>query len=144
MGVVMLGRVIIGDIAATLTDLAIRRLLEVDEEDGAQPGWLLSPQHKRAPSYRLETLLHYERVLLELMGRIRKRARRSSTDRQRQLRIRPLRLHNAELAVTFQPLLDALDVGGDEFSLGAGGQYQRSCLVAALSAQSQDRVGHHG
>jgi hypothetical protein len=69
MGVVMLGHVIIGDIAATLADLATRRLLVVDEHDGEQPGWLLRPQHKQAPSYRLETLLPYERVLLEGLSR---------------------------------------------------------------------------
>lgn len=40
----MLGQVIIGDVAATLVDLAVRRLLRVQEPDGRDSGdWLLSP-----------------------------------------------------------------------------------------------------
>jgi hypothetical protein len=39
LGVVMLGRVIIGDIATTLVDLAVRGVLAVEEH--GQAGWLL-------------------------------------------------------------------------------------------------------
>jgi hypothetical protein len=42
LGVVMLGRVIIGDIATTLVDLAVRGMLAVEEEEQhGQGGWLL-------------------------------------------------------------------------------------------------------
>ena len=63
LGVVMLRRVIIGDVAATLVDLSIRNLLRVEEpEPGA---WRLSPAHATAPRHRRESLLTYERTLLD-------------------------------------------------------------------------------
>lgn len=65
LGVVLLGHVVIGDVAATLVDLSIRRLLRVDRPSGEDAGWLLSPLHTRAPRYRLQTLLPYEETLLE-------------------------------------------------------------------------------
>jgi len=71
IGVVMIGRVIIGDIAATLADLSIRKLLRVEETGiGADEGsdWLLSPLLASAPRHRAESLLAYERTLLEELG----------------------------------------------------------------------------
>jgi hypothetical protein len=66
LGVVLLRRVIIGDIAATLVDLADRELLTVEEEpDGADPGWRVSALLEGAPQFRLESLLPYEKTLLE-------------------------------------------------------------------------------
>jgi hypothetical protein len=58
LGVVMLGRVIIGDVAATLVDLAVRGLLALDED---HTGWLLRAQ---ASERQLETMLPYEKRLL--------------------------------------------------------------------------------
>lgn len=65
LGVVMLRRVIIGDVAATLADLSIRRLLRVEEHHGEPGGWLVSPLHATAPRHRRESLLSYERTLLD-------------------------------------------------------------------------------
>ena len=60
---VLLRRVIIGDVAATLVDLSIRKLLRVEEPG---PGaWSLSPAHATAPRHRRESLLPYERTLLD-------------------------------------------------------------------------------
>ena len=64
LGVVILGRVIIGDIAATLVDLSIRRLARVEEHDGPG-GWLVGSLHATAPRDRQESLLGYERTLLD-------------------------------------------------------------------------------
>jgi hypothetical protein len=66
IGVVMIGRVIIGDIAATLADLSIRQLLQVEETGaGDSNDWLVSPLLASAPHYRAESLSGYERTLLE-------------------------------------------------------------------------------
>jgi hypothetical protein len=66
----MLRRVIIGDIAATLVDLSIRRLLRVEEQSGGgQTDWLVSPLHSTAPWHRRESLLRYERILLRELAR---------------------------------------------------------------------------
>lgn len=62
LGVVILGRVIIGDIAATMADLSVRGMLTVEERDeGDHPGWHLSA---KAAGRRLDGLLAYERTLL--------------------------------------------------------------------------------
>ncbi len=61
----MLRRVIIGDVAATLVDLSIRRLVRVEEHDGEPGGWLVRPLHTSAPRHRRESLLSYERTLLD-------------------------------------------------------------------------------
>jgi hypothetical protein len=62
LGVVLLGRVIIGDIAATLVDLTVRGMLGVEEHgEGDQAGWLL---HSETTGAQRETLLSYERTLL--------------------------------------------------------------------------------
>jgi hypothetical protein len=62
LGVVLLGRVIIGDIAATLIDLSARGMLAVEEHDeGGQAGWLLRPE---ATAQQRATLLSYEATLL--------------------------------------------------------------------------------
>ena len=59
---VLLGRVIIGDIAATLVDLSARGLLAVEEHDeGGQAGWLLRPE---ATAQQRAALLSYETTLL--------------------------------------------------------------------------------
>ncbi len=65
LGVVMLRRVIIADIAATLVDLSIRRLLRVEEDASEPGGWLVSPLHASAPRHRRESLLGYEQTLLD-------------------------------------------------------------------------------
>jgi hypothetical protein len=62
LGVLMLGRVIIGDIAATLVDLSVRGLLDIEERAGSQGGWLLRPQ---AAGPKRDSLLAYEKTLLE-------------------------------------------------------------------------------
>jgi hypothetical protein len=56
----MLGRVIIGDIGATLVGLPLRGLLSVDEQDDdGQAGWILRPAHRDSQA----SLLRYERTL---------------------------------------------------------------------------------
>jgi len=62
LGAIMLGRVIIGDVAATLVDLAVRRLVRVEADD---EGWRLGSLVKSAPRHRLDSLLAYEEVLLD-------------------------------------------------------------------------------
>jgi len=64
----MLGRVIIGDIGATLVDLAIRRLVDVQEAAGDGGEWLLTPMVSSAPVHRRNNLLGYERTLLGGLG----------------------------------------------------------------------------
>jgi hypothetical protein len=55
LSVLMLGRVIMGDIAVTMVDLAIRKLARVEE---AQDGdWLVSSLLASAPRQRRESLL---------------------------------------------------------------------------------------
>ena len=65
LGVVILRRVIIGDVAATLVDLSIRRLVRIEEHDGELGGWVVIPLHATAPRHRRESLLKYERTLLD-------------------------------------------------------------------------------
>ena len=66
LGVVLLGRVIIGDIAATLVDLSARGMLAVEEHDeGGQAGWLLRPE---ATAQQRATLLSYEATLLSAVS----------------------------------------------------------------------------
>jgi hypothetical protein len=63
MGVVVLGRVIMGDIAVTLVDLIQRELLTVEEiTDGGD--WLLTLVAGTATRQKHGALLHYERRLL--------------------------------------------------------------------------------
>jgi hypothetical protein len=69
LGVVMLRRVIIGDLAATLADLSIRQLVRLEEHDGEPGDWLVIPLHATAPRHRRESLLSYERVLLDGLWR---------------------------------------------------------------------------
>jgi hypothetical protein len=67
----MLGRVIIGDIAVTLADLAIRQFLAVQEQadghqpDGAESDWSLTAVPSLGLTHRRESLLSYERTLLD-------------------------------------------------------------------------------
>lgn len=69
LGAVMLGRVIIGDIAATLVDLSLRGLLLVGEQDDDSPEhWLLRPLHGSAPRHRQDSLLDYERAVLDAIS----------------------------------------------------------------------------
>ena len=66
LGVVMLGRVIMGDMAVTLVDLAIRELVRVEQApDGGDGGWQLTPLLAGAPRQQRESLLEYEHKLLE-------------------------------------------------------------------------------
>jgi len=66
LGVIATGRVILGDIAATIVDLSLRGFLQIDGTGGAAGDWLLTlaepPQDGQDP-------LEYERVLLEWMAR---------------------------------------------------------------------------
>lgn len=63
----MTGRVIIGDIAATLIDLSIRGLLQVQGSTaGDAGGWVLT---RAEPPGSGHTLLKYEEVLLEWLPR---------------------------------------------------------------------------
>jgi hypothetical protein len=63
LGVVAIGRVIIGDVAATLVDLALRHQLRIDEDTtAADAGWLLTPATGSRSS---DSIADYEQVLLE-------------------------------------------------------------------------------
>lgn len=70
-GVVMLGRVIIGDVAVTLVDLAVRRFLAVQERgdsqgpEGAGPDWSLTAVQATRLANRRQSLMGYERTLLD-------------------------------------------------------------------------------
>ncbi len=69
-GVVMLGRVIIGDVAVTLVDLAVRRFLAVQERgdsDGPEggPTWSLAAVEAPGLAHRRESLIGYERTLFD-------------------------------------------------------------------------------
>lgn len=65
----MLGRVITGDIATTLVDLSLRGLLSVAEVDAAdQAEWLLRPVSAGARERRQDSLLKYERILLDVLS----------------------------------------------------------------------------
>jgi hypothetical protein len=63
LGVVMIGRVIMGDIAVTFVDLAQRGLLAVSEA-GDEDDWLLSPSAAPAQGRQRNELLDYEKRLL--------------------------------------------------------------------------------
>lgn len=67
LGVARLGRVIIGDIGATVADLAVRHLIDVEEAAGEQDGggWLLTVRDSPARLQSRESLLGYERTLLQ-------------------------------------------------------------------------------
>jgi hypothetical protein len=67
IGAVMRGRVIIGDIAVTLVDLAVRRLLEVEDCRSPEDNWLLIARHAGGPAHRSESMLSYERTLLRAL-----------------------------------------------------------------------------
>lgn len=74
LGVVMLGRVIIGDVAVTLVDLAIRQFLAVQEQgdrhepEGVETGWSLAAVQSAGLAHRRESLLGYERTLLDAVA----------------------------------------------------------------------------
>lgn len=74
VGVVMLGRVIIGDVAVTLVDLAVRRFLSVQERGDGQepqasrPDWSLTAVQAAGLAQRPESLLGYERTLLDAVA----------------------------------------------------------------------------
>jgi len=74
VGVVLLGQVIIGDVAVTLVDLAVRRFLAVQERadshgpDGAGPDWSLTAVQAAGLAHRRESLLGYERTLLDAVA----------------------------------------------------------------------------
>ncbi len=70
----MLGRVIIGDVAVTLVDLAVRRFLAVQERGDSQepedsrPDWSLTAVQATGQAQRRESLLGYERTLLDAVA----------------------------------------------------------------------------
>ena len=66
----MLGRVIIGDVAVTLVDLAVRRFLAVQERGGSDgpeggPNWSMAAVQAPGLAHRRESLIGYERTLLD-------------------------------------------------------------------------------
>jgi hypothetical protein len=64
LGVIVIGRVIMGDIAVTLADLAQRELLTIDEA-GDDRDWLLGPSAAAASGQTRSHLLGYEKRLLD-------------------------------------------------------------------------------
>jgi len=80
LGVVSVGLVIMGDIAATAVDLCVRDLIRVEEAPGAdgQSDWLLRPRLALAPQQRRASLLEYEETLLEGLSRKGETSRLSS------------------------------------------------------------------
>lgn len=70
----MLGQVIIGDVAVTLVDLAVRRFLAVQERadsqgpEGAVKDWSLTAVQAAGRAHRRESLLSYERTLLDAVA----------------------------------------------------------------------------
>jgi hypothetical protein len=65
--VVAIGRVIIGDVAATLVDLAVRGYLAVEQDTAADHGdWLLT---RAGAGHRSDSLLEYEQILLSGLPR---------------------------------------------------------------------------
>lgn len=71
LGVVIIGRVIMGDIAVTLVDLCVRDLIRIEKTAGPDgPGdWVLRPRLASAPRQRRESLLGYEETLLKGLSR---------------------------------------------------------------------------
>jgi len=64
LGLIVVGRVIMGDIAVTVADLAQRGFLAVDEAADDRD-WLLSPSGAGAPGQMRGHVLEYERRLLD-------------------------------------------------------------------------------
>jgi hypothetical protein len=64
LGVIVIGRVIMGDIAVTLADLAQREELTVNEA-GGDGDWLLSPSAGGASGRQQSQLLEYEKRLVD-------------------------------------------------------------------------------
>ncbi len=65
VGLVCAGRVILGDVAATLVDLAVRGHLDLGQPPpGDSGGWLLTPRLGTASSQGAGSLPGYERILL--------------------------------------------------------------------------------
>ncbi len=65
----LLRRVIIGDVAATLVDLSMRRLLQLEQPQDEPGGWLIRPVHANVPRHRRESMLRYEQTLLDGLSR---------------------------------------------------------------------------
>lgn len=63
LGIVLLARVILGHISATLVDLAQRGFLRIDEVSGDDPDWLLTDLRDRGAGH--SALLRYEATLLD-------------------------------------------------------------------------------
>jgi len=64
LGIVLVGRVVLGHITATLVDLAQRGFLRIEEVDGqADPGWLLTDLRGKAADRN--SLLRFEVTLLD-------------------------------------------------------------------------------
>lgn len=74
LGVVMLGRVIIGDVAVTLVDLAVRQFIAVQQQgdrrepEAAETDWSLTAVQATGLAHRRESLLGYERTLLDAVA----------------------------------------------------------------------------
>jgi hypothetical protein len=64
LGIVLIGRVILGHVTATLVDLGQRGFVRIDEDDGqASPGWLLTDLRDQAADRN--SLLPFEETLLD-------------------------------------------------------------------------------
>ncbi len=63
LGIVLLGRVVLGHISATLVDLAQRGFLRIDEVPGDDPDWLLTDLRDQAADR--SALLRFEATLLD-------------------------------------------------------------------------------
>jgi hypothetical protein len=69
LGVIAIGRVIIGDVATTLVDLALRGLLRVDEDTAAADGGWLLTLAIGARSRSAQSAAEYEQVLIDGVAR---------------------------------------------------------------------------
>jgi hypothetical protein len=77
LGVIVIGRVIMGDIAVTLADLAQRKLL-ILSETGGDGDWLLSPSAGIVQGRAQSLLLGYEKRLLDGLTDVGARSRLSA------------------------------------------------------------------
>jgi hypothetical protein len=66
LGLIATGRVILGDIAATVVDLSLRGLLQIESTGSEAGDWVLAPAE---PPEDGQDALEYEQVLLEWVAR---------------------------------------------------------------------------
>lgn len=66
LGLIAVGRVLLGDIAATVVDLSLRGLMQIETTGSEAGDWVLTPAE---PPEDGQDALEYERVLLEWVAR---------------------------------------------------------------------------